>query len=84
MIRISTLIALPCLVIASSRGLAQTRETPQARAAYAKVVAMRNDFERAHGRFVVFEGRDQRVVLRAFVGRAGSGGAVAGGSVWVG
>ena len=47
MIRISTLIALPCLVIASSRGLAQTRETPQARAAYAKVVAMRNDFERA-------------------------------------
>jgi hypothetical protein len=30
--------------------------TPQARAAYAKVVAQRNDLERSHGRFVAVNG----------------------------
>ena len=52
MIRLSPLIAVPCLALASSSALAQTNETPQARAAYANVVARRAEFERAHGRFV--------------------------------
>jgi len=54
--RISTYIAVPWLVLASSSGLAQTTATPQARAAYEKVVAMRNEFERAHGHFVAVDG----------------------------
>ena len=56
MTRISTFIAVLCLVLATSSGLAQTTATPQARAAYANVVAMRNDFERAHGHFVAVDG----------------------------
>ena len=56
MIRLSPFVAVPWLVVAFSTGLAQTKETPQARAAYARVVAMRNDFERAHGRFVAVNG----------------------------
>jgi pimeloyl-ACP methyl ester carboxylesterase len=56
MIRISSFITVACLVIASSSALAQTIETPQARAAYAKVVAQRNDLERSHGRFVAVNG----------------------------
>jgi len=56
MIRISTLIALPCLVLASSSVLAQTKATPQARAAYARVVAVRDSLERSHGHFVAVNG----------------------------
>jgi hypothetical protein len=56
MIRFSTFIALPCFVLASSSALAQTSETPQARAAYATVVARRAEFERALGRFVTVDG----------------------------
>ena len=56
MIRLSPFIAVPCLVLASSSALAQTKETPQARAAYAKAVAFRDDFERSHGRFVAVNG----------------------------
>jgi pimeloyl-ACP methyl ester carboxylesterase len=56
MIRISTVIAVPGLIIASSSGLAQTKETPQARAAYAKVVAVRDSMERGHGHFVTVNG----------------------------
>lgn len=49
------IIALP-VVLASSSGLAQTIETPQARTAYVKAVALRDDFERSHGRFVAVNG----------------------------
>ena len=56
MFRLSRFIAVPCLVLASSSALAQTKETPQARAAYAKVAAQRNDFEKSHGRFVAVNG----------------------------
>jgi len=56
MSRLPAFIALPWLLVASSSALAQTKETPQARAAYATVVAMRNDFERAHGHFVAVNG----------------------------
>ena len=56
MIRISALIALPCLVLASSSVLAQTKATPQARAAYARVVAVRDSLERSHGHFVAVNG----------------------------
>ena len=56
MIRISTFVALPCLVLASSSALAQTSGTPQARAAYAKAVAVRDSMERAHGHFVAVNG----------------------------
>jgi pimeloyl-ACP methyl ester carboxylesterase len=56
MIRISTVIAVPCLIIASSSGLAQTSATPHARAAYAKVVAVRDSMERGHGHFVAVNG----------------------------
>lgn len=56
MIRLSIFITVPCLVLASSSALAQTTETPQARAAYAKVVAVRDSLERAHGHFVTVNG----------------------------
>jgi pimeloyl-ACP methyl ester carboxylesterase len=56
MTRLSTPITVLCLLVISSSGLAQTKETPQARAAYARVTAMRADFERAHGRFVAVNG----------------------------
>jgi len=55
-IRLSPFIAVPCLVLAFSSALAQTIETPQARIAYAKAVALRDDFERSHGRFVTVNG----------------------------
>ena len=54
--RISTLTVALCLALLPSSGLAQTIETPQARAAYAKVVAQRNEFERSHSRFVAVNG----------------------------
>ena len=56
MIRFSTFITVPWLVLASSSALAQAKETPQARAAYANVVARRAEFERAHGRYVRVDG----------------------------
>src|SRR5688572_8792753 len=56
MIRLSPFIAVPCLVLASASALAQTIETPQARTAYAKAVALRDAFERSHGRFVSVNG----------------------------
>src|SRR5215218_7369160 len=56
MTRISALIALPCFVLTSSSALAQTKETPQARAAYARVVAVRDSLERPHGHFVAVNG----------------------------
>jgi pimeloyl-ACP methyl ester carboxylesterase len=56
MTRISTLVVVPALALASSSGIAQTSETPQARATYTHVVAMRNEFEAAHGHFVAVDG----------------------------
>jgi len=56
MIRLSPFVAVPAFVLASSSALAQTKETPQARAAYANVVARRAEFERSHGRFVAVNG----------------------------
>jgi pimeloyl-ACP methyl ester carboxylesterase len=56
MIRISAFLTVPCLVLASSRALAQASATPQARAAYARVVAVRDSMERAHGHFVTVSG----------------------------
>ena len=56
MFRLSPFVAVPAFVLASSSALAQTKETPQARAAYANVVARRVDFERSHGRFVTVNG----------------------------
>ena len=56
MIRISTFIAPLCFVLASSSTLAQTSETPQARAGYATVVARRDSMERGHGHFVAVNG----------------------------
>ena len=54
--RISTVLALPSLVIAFSSGLAQSVDTAAVRAAYANASAVRRDIERAHGRFVSVDG----------------------------
>ena len=56
MLRLSPLIVASALLLASSGALAQTKETPQARAAYARVVAYRTGIEQAHGRFVAVNG----------------------------
>ena len=56
MIRISTFIAVPFLVIAAWSGLAQTIDTARVRTAYAKVVAVRAEIGRSHGRFVAVNG----------------------------
>ena len=56
MLRVSLLTVVPWLVLVFSSAIAQTKETPQARAAYAKVVAQRAELERSHGRFVAVNG----------------------------
>jgi pimeloyl-ACP methyl ester carboxylesterase len=47
---------VPCLVLLSSSALAQTIDTARVRAAYSAVTAVRNDYERSHGRFVTVNG----------------------------
>ena len=56
MIRFSTFIVVPSLVLATSSGLSQTIDTARVRAAYNAVSARRADYERLHGRFVTVNG----------------------------
>jgi hypothetical protein len=56
MIRFSTFIVVPCLVLVTSSGLAQTIDTARVRAAYDSVSARRAEYERLHGRFVTVNG----------------------------
>jgi pimeloyl-ACP methyl ester carboxylesterase len=56
MIRFSRFIVLPSLVLVTSSGRSQTIDTTRVRAAYVAVTALRNDYERSHGRFVTVNG----------------------------
>jgi len=56
MIRFSTFLVVPCLVLVRSSGLAQTIDTARVRAAYDSVTARRAEYERLHGRFVTVNG----------------------------
>src|SRR5688572_6940266 len=56
MFRFSTFIVVPCLVLVTSSGLAQTIDTARVRAAYDAVSARRAESERLHGRFVTVNG----------------------------
>ena len=56
MIRSANLTGALCVVVLTSSGLAQTIDTARVRAAYSAVTALRNDYERSHGRFVTVNG----------------------------
>ena len=56
MIRLPLRFIVPSLVLVTSSGLSQAVDTARVRAAYTAVTALRNDYERSHGRFVTVNG----------------------------
>lgn len=54
--RVSIVVVVPCLCLVTASGLAQTTDTARVRTAYTAVTAMRNDYERSHGRYVTVNG----------------------------
>ena len=56
MVRSATLTVLVAHALLPSSGPSQTIDTARVRAAYAAVTALRNDYERSHGRFVTVNG----------------------------